>query len=81
MNTELLDLYTDYLISSFSKTPATGLSTLLDGAMTHDHITNFLAESDLTSKELWKLVKKDVRKIESEEGVIIFDDKRKTLYR
>lgn len=74
MNTELLDLYTDYLISSFSQTTATCLSRLLDGVITHDYITNFLAESHLTSKELWKLVKKDVRMIESEEGVIIFDD-------
>ena len=74
MNTELLDLYTDYLISSFSQTTTTGLSRLLDEVITHDYITNFLAESHLTSKELWKLVKKDVRMIESEEGVIIFDD-------
>lgn len=74
MDKELLDLYSDYLISSFSQTTATGLSRLLDGEMTHDRITNFLAESDFTTKELWKLVKKDVRKIESSEGVIIFDD-------
>lgn len=74
MNKELLDLYSDYLISSFSQTTATGLSHLLDGALTHDRITNFLAESRLTSKELWLLVKKDVRRIESSEGVIIFDD-------
>ncbi|MBF0396786.1 MAG: IS701 family transposase, partial [Desulfobacterales bacterium] len=66
MKTELLDLYTDYLISSFSQSTATGLSRLLDGAYTHDRITNFLAESHLTSKELWQLVKKDIRKIESD---------------
>lgn len=74
MDKEILDLYSDYLISSFSQTTATGLSRLLDGALTHDRITNFLAESEFTSKELWRLVKKDVRKIESSEGVLIFDD-------
>ena len=75
MDKKLLDLYSDYLVSSFSQTTATGLSRLLDGAMTHDRITNFLAESNFTSKELWKLVKKDLREIESpDDGVIIFDD-------
>jgi IS4 transposase len=74
MDKVLLDLYSDYLISSFSQTTSTGLSRLLDGAMTHDRITNFLSESDFTSKELWGVVKKDLRKIESPEGVIIFDD-------
>ena len=31
-----LDLYTDYLLSSFGKTSATGLSNLLDGVVKHD---------------------------------------------
>ncbi len=74
MNKELLGLYADYLISSLSQTTATGLSRLLGGALTHDAITNFLAESNFNSKDLWKLVKKDIREIESEKGVIIFDD-------
>lgn len=74
MDNQILDLYTDYLVSSFSQTTATGLSRLLDGAVTHDRVTNFLSESDLTSKDLWMRVKKDIRKIESSEGVIIFDD-------
>ena len=74
MNKALLDLYSDYLISSFKKTTATGMSELLDQTITHDRITNFLAESDLTSKELWKLTKKDIRNIESSDGVLIIDD-------
>lgn len=74
MNKMLLDLYTDYLISSFSQTTATGLSRLLDGAITHDAITNFLSEQDFTNKELWKLVKPDIRRVESEDGCIVFDD-------
>ena len=45
----LLDLYTDYLISSFSYTTATGLSQLLDHALSHDQITRFLAQRPRTS--------------------------------
>ena len=39
---ELLDLYSDYLICSFSYTTATGLAGLLDNAIRHDAITRFL---------------------------------------
>lgn len=74
MNKELLDLYTDFLICSFSQTTATGLSRLLGGSVTHDEITNFLSERDFTSRDLWKLIRKDIRKIETSEGVLIFDD-------
>jgi hypothetical protein len=43
MDKSLLDLYTDYLISSFGQTSATGLSQLLDGEVSHDQVTRFLA--------------------------------------
>ena len=71
---QLLDLHSDYLISSFGLTTATGLSTLLDGETSHDKITRFLAGSDFTSADLWKLVKPLVRPIQSEEAVLILDD-------
>jgi len=71
---DIFDLYTDYLITSFSYTTATGLSDLLDNAISHDQVTRFLSEKDLTSKELWKIIKPMVRKIETDEGVLIFDD-------
>lgn len=74
MNTHLLDLYSDYLISSFSQTTATGLSAAVDGVVSHDQVTRFLAAEDLTSKDLWKQVKPIVRSIESAEGVLIIDD-------
>lgn len=74
MNPKLLDLYTDYLISSFSYTTATGLSRLTDGKISHDKITRFLREEDLGSKQLWKAVKPLVRNIESPEGCLIVDD-------
>jgi DDE superfamily endonuclease len=74
MDKQLLDLYTDYLISSFGLTTATGLSALLQGAISHDKITRFLSESDFTSTDLWRLVKPLVRQIQSEEAVLIIDD-------
>lgn len=74
MNKELLEIYTDYLISSFGQTTATRLSEILDNEISHDKITRFLSMSDTGSKELWSLVKKTVRQVESDEGVLIFDD-------
>ena len=74
MNKLLLDLYTDYLITSFSYTTSTGLSRLVDQAMSHDKITRFLAEEELTSSDLWQVAKPIVRKIESSDGVILIDD-------
>ncbi|MGE5400916.1 MAG: transposase [Ignavibacteriales bacterium] len=74
MNPKILDLYTDYLISSFSYTTATGLSRLTDGKVSHDKITRFLREEDLGSRQLWKAVKPLVRNIESPDGCLIVDD-------
>ena len=38
-----LNLYTDYLLSSTGPTTATSLSRLLEGALSHDHITRWLS--------------------------------------
>lgn len=74
MNIQLLDLYSDYLLSSFSYTTATGLSSVLDSQVSHDKITRFLSAETWTSKDLWKLVKPTVREVESDDGILIFDD-------
>ena len=74
MDKELFDLYTDYLISSSSSRTATGLSDLTDGEISHDKITRFLSKEDYDSKTLWKNVKPRVRKVEQEDGILIFDD-------
>ena len=74
MNRELIELYSDYLLSSFGATTATGLSELLDSSISHDRITRFLAQEDFDSKTLWQLVKPMVRAIEDDTGVLIFDD-------
>ena len=70
----LLDLYTDYLLSSFGQTTATGLSKVLDGAISHDKITRLLSENSFSSKDLWSEVKPIVREFENELAFVIFDD-------
>jgi hypothetical protein len=74
MNNELLELYTDYLISSFGAATATGLSEMVDGTVSHDRVTRFLSERDYTSRDLWLQVKKTVREVERDDAVLIFDD-------
>lgn len=71
---ELLDIYTDYLISSFGLTSQTGLSRLLNGAISHDRIQRFLSKEPKTGKDLWFTVKPYVREVQSADGVIIVDD-------
>jgi hypothetical protein len=71
---KMLDLYSDYLLSSFQQTTATGLSRLTDGQISHDKVSRFLSEKDNGSKELWQHVKALVRKHETEDGCLIFDD-------
>jgi SRSO17 transposase len=74
MDMKLLELYSDYIISSFGQITATRLSRALSGNISHDQITRFLSKADLDSKELWKLVKPVVREYEGEDGVLIVDD-------
>lgn len=78
MNKQLLETYSDYLMSSFSYTTATGLSLMVEGEISHDKVTRFLRAEELTSSKLCKIIKPKVREIESayggEEGVIIIDD-------
>lgn len=74
MNKQHLELYTDYLLSSFGHTTATGLSRMIEGQVAHDQITRFLSAEEFTSKDLWTLVKPTVREVEDDDAVLIFDD-------
>ncbi len=74
MKNDTLEIYVDYLISSFNATTATDLSNVLDGDISHDVVTRMLASSAQTSKDLWLRVKPLVREIEGEDGVLIIDD-------
>jgi len=74
MDKNLLELYSDYLLSSFGPTTATGLSRLVDERISHDQVTRFLSGDVYDSKTLWQQVKPLVRQIEEDDGVLIFDD-------
>lgn len=56
-NKELLDIYSDYLISAFGQTTGTGLAGLLGGRVSHDQIQRLLSKEQLGSAELWQIVK------------------------
>jgi hypothetical protein len=73
-NLDLFDFYADYLFTSFGQTTATGLSAMSDGDVSHDQVTRFLSKKDYTSKNLWQKLKKPIREIEDDSGVLIFDD-------
>ena len=74
MDKKLLDLYSDYLLASCGPVTATGLSALVDGRLSHDQITRFLSGPAPTAREWWLLVKPLVRRVQSEEAVLIIDD-------
>lgn len=42
--------------------------------LSHDQVTRFLSQQELTEKDLWRLVKPHLRQIQSEEAVLILDD-------
>ena len=71
MKKDNFDLYIDYLLSTFASATATGLSAMLNGEMSHDKITRLLSSQDYTSKDLWHQVKSTLRKIGSDDGVLI----------
>jgi hypothetical protein len=47
-----LELYTDYLICNNGFATATGLSAMMEGDISHDQMTRFLASKAFTSKDL-----------------------------
>ena len=74
MNKDLLDLYSDYLLSSFSLATATGLAELVDQAYSHDQITRMLGQETFNQKQYWQMVKPVVRQVEWDQAAILVDD-------
>ena len=74
MDKKLLDLYTDYLLSSFSLVTATGLSELVDGAYSHDQVTRFLNKEPYAQTQYWRTIKPIVRRVETDVGLLLIDD-------
>ena len=73
-NQELLDIYSDYLISAFGQTTGTGLAELLGGSVSHDQIQRLLSQEEMSAADLWQIVKPYVRQIQQDDGIIIIDD-------
>lgn len=71
---QMMDVYVDFLISSFGQATGTGLSRLLDGMISHDQVQRFLARPIRDGRDLWRVVKPYVREIECDDGVLIVDD-------
>jgi hypothetical protein len=74
MNYALLDLYSDYLLSSFSATTATGLSRLMNDDLSHDQVSRMLNSRQLEPKDWWLMIKPHVRTIQRRDGVLTVDD-------
>lgn len=71
---ELMDLYTDFLTSSPQIASALVMAKVLNGVYSHDAITRMLSQPEISQKDYWRSIKKLVRQVEHEEGVISVDD-------
>ena len=71
---KMLDLYTDFLIACPCQASATFMSTVTEGAVSHDQITRLLCSFNVDSKALWKMVKPVCHEIRSSDAVLIIDD-------
>lgn len=75
MKMDLLDIYSDYLISQNHYATATGLAALFDGELSHDQVSRYLRAGDWGSKDLWCYIKNAVRRHEQKDGgVLLLDD-------
>jgi DDE superfamily endonuclease len=73
-NPAILDLYSDFLLSSFSLVTATGLAQLIDNGYSHDQISRFLSQGKFDNKDFWKCVKNLIRQVETATSCLIIDD-------
>lgn len=73
-NKQILDLYSDYLLASFSLATATGLSELISHVLSHDQISRFLGQGLFTQKDYWTMIKPLIRQVEHPMGIIKIDD-------
>jgi len=64
MKFKLFDLYSDYLLSSFAATTATGMSALLEQEISHDQSSRMLNQRRLQPADWWQMVKPSVRSMQ-----------------
>ena len=80
MKMDLLDIYSDYLISQNHYATATGLAAIFNGEISHDQVSRLLRSGEFGSKDLWKYIKSDVRQHEQKhDGVLLLDDTLKDV--
>lgn len=70
----LMDLYSDYLLSSPTVVSALVLVKVLNDSYSHDSVTRMLSQPELSQHLYWKQVKHLIRHVESDSGVISVDD-------
>ena len=71
---QLMDLYSDYLLSSPTTASAIVMVKMLNDCYSHDAVTRMLAQPELNQQIFWKQIKRVVRQVENEFGVISIDD-------
>lgn len=72
---KLMDLYSDFLMTSPNVVSALLMEDVLEKAHSHDSITRMLSQHELDQKEYWKQIKPMVRQLEdAENGLISIDD-------
>ena len=74
MTKQMIDLYTDFLLTSTKQTSTTRLSTILDGVISHDKITRELSSEALNHHDFWKIIKPTLREIQEDNASIALDD-------
>ena len=70
----VMDLYSDFLMTTPNIVSAGLLSEVLNKEHSHDKITRMLAQDILDQKAYWHGIKPTVRQIEKEDGLISIDD-------
>ncbi len=73
-NDILLDLYTDYLVSTCGLATATSMSVVLHKQISHDKITRLLSSGYISSRRLWAEVRAVCEEIQQDDAVLIIDD-------
>ena len=68
------DIYVDYLITQHGQSTATGCAELIDNDVKHDSFTRMLSIEEYGSKFIWESNKRQVRKVEDCDGVLILDN-------
>ena len=61
MKSNLLDIYSDYLICQNKHATDTVLSDMLSGDISDDKITRYLNYEDLGSKDFWRYINQPIK--------------------